>query len=212
MREFPQRHSALVAIAAAAIGIGLLAGCNQRMADQPRLDAWETNDEFDNRDGRRVPPHGTVATAPPTAHRTPAAARDVPGKPDTAELMPPGDERPERAADLADLSHLLRRGQTRYRIHCVPCHGLSGHGDGMVPRRGFPYPPSYHTPRLRQKPLSYFVAVVGRGKGEMASYGDMLSEKDRWAVAAYVRALQLSQHAPNHLLDESDRRHLTGEP
>ena len=96
---------------------------------------------------------------------------------------------------------LLERGQTRFNIYCSPCHGLTGHGDGMIVQRGFPPPPSYHEdPRLLEAPLGYFVDVMTNGFGRMYSYASRISPEDRWAVAAYLRTLQLSQHAAPQLL------------
>lgn len=90
---------------------------------------------------------------------------------------------------------LLRRGRERYEAICTPCHGLTGHGDGMVVARGFPAPPSYHEDRLRAAPARYFVDVISRGYGVMYPYANRVAPRDRWAIAAYIRALQLSQGA-----------------
>ncbi|MCO6417962.1 cytochrome c [Siccirubricoccus sp. KC 17139] len=90
---------------------------------------------------------------------------------------------------------LLQRGQERYGIYCAPCHGLVGDGDGMIPRRGFPRPPSYHTPRLRAAPASHFLEVITHGYGVMYGYAARVEPADRWAIIAYIRALQLSQGA-----------------
>ncbi len=90
---------------------------------------------------------------------------------------------------------LLKRGQERFDIYCAPCHSRVGDGDGLVPRRGFPHPPSYHTDRLRNAPDRHFYDVITNGYGVMYSYGDRVPPEDRWAIVAYIRALQLSQHA-----------------
>jgi mono/diheme cytochrome c family protein len=90
---------------------------------------------------------------------------------------------------------LLRRGQERYTIYCMPCHSPAGDGDGPVVRRGFPHPPSYHEQRLRDAPDRHFFDVITQGHGVMYSYADRVSPQDRWAIVAYIRALQLSQHA-----------------
>src|SRR5205814_4417591 len=90
---------------------------------------------------------------------------------------------------------LLRRGQQRYTIYCVPCHSALGDGDGPVVRRGFPRPPSYHEPQLREAPDRRLFDVITEGYGIMASYADRVPADDRWAIVAYIRALQLSQHA-----------------
>jgi mono/diheme cytochrome c family protein len=88
---------------------------------------------------------------------------------------------------------LLKRGQERYQIHCSPCHGMLGDGDGMVVRRGFPRPPSYHLDRLRTVPDRHIYEVIRDGYGVMYPFGDRVEPADRWAIVAYVRALQLSQ-------------------
>jgi len=88
---------------------------------------------------------------------------------------------------------LLGRGQERFEIFCAPCHGLTGAGDGMIVQRGFPHPPSYHSARLRAAPARHFYDVITDGYGVMYSYAARVSPADRWAIAAYIRALQLSQ-------------------
>jgi hypothetical protein len=90
---------------------------------------------------------------------------------------------------------LLRRGQVRFQTFCAPCHGLTGRGDGMIVQRGFKAPMSYHTDRLRQAPVGYFFDVITNGFGAMADYAAQVPVEDRWAIAAYIRALQLSQKA-----------------
>jgi mono/diheme cytochrome c family protein len=91
---------------------------------------------------------------------------------------------------------LLQRGQQRFRIDCTPCHSELGDGNGMVVQRGFPAPPSYHIDRLRQAPTQHFYDVMTGGYGAMYSFAGRVSPRDRWAIAAYIRALQLSQHPP----------------
>ena len=92
----------------------------------------------------------------------------------------------------------LDRGQERYNIYCSVCHGMTGYGDGIVARRGFnrPSPASYHQDRLRQAPVGHFFDVMTNGWGAMPSYASQVSVEDRWRIAAYVRALQLSQVKP----------------
>jgi len=90
---------------------------------------------------------------------------------------------------------LLERGQQRYEIYCGPCHSPVGDGDGMIARRGFPHPPSYHIDRLRRAPDRHFYDVITNGYGVMYAYGDRVSPQDRWAIVAYIRALQRSQGA-----------------
>lgn len=91
---------------------------------------------------------------------------------------------------------LLSRGQERYKIFCTPCHGLQGDGNGMVAMRGMKHPPTYHQDRLRQVPNGYLYDVVTNGFGAMLGYSAQIPPADRWAIIAYVRALQLSRNAP----------------
>jgi mono/diheme cytochrome c family protein len=90
---------------------------------------------------------------------------------------------------------MLERGQQRFDIYCAVCHGRTGEGNGMIVRRGFPTPPSFHIDRLREAPVGHFVEVINNGYGLMYSYASRVQPADRWAIAAYIRALQLSQHA-----------------
>lgn len=90
---------------------------------------------------------------------------------------------------------VLLRGQERYNIYCSPCHGMTGDGDGMIVRRGFSQPPTYHQTRLRKAPVGHFFDVITNGYGAMYSYGSRIEPEDRWAIVAYVRALQLARDA-----------------
>lgn len=90
---------------------------------------------------------------------------------------------------------LLSRGRERFDIYCSPCHGYSGRGDGMIVQRGFPAPPSYHSDRLRAADPQHFFDVITNGYGVMYSYASRVEPRDRWAIVAYIRALQQSQHA-----------------
>jgi mono/diheme cytochrome c family protein len=90
---------------------------------------------------------------------------------------------------------MLQRGRERFEINCFPCHGQTGEGDGIVVQRGFSAPPSYHIERLRAAPVGHFFDVMTRGYGVMYSYATGVTPEDRWAIAAYIRALQLSEHA-----------------
>jgi mono/diheme cytochrome c family protein len=90
---------------------------------------------------------------------------------------------------------VMARGQNRFNIHCSPCHGRTGLGDGMVVRRGYRRPPSLHDERLRNAPVGHFFDVITNGFGAMPDYAAQVKVEDRWAIAAYVRALQLSGHA-----------------
>jgi hypothetical protein len=103
---------------------------------------------------------------------------------------------------------LLGRGQERYNIYCTPCHDHVGNGQGMIVQRGLRPPPSFHIERLRAAPIGHFFDVITNGYGAMANYAVEVATVDRWAIAAYIRALQLSQHAEVAELPEADRRRL----
>jgi len=96
---------------------------------------------------------------------------------------------------FAATPEVLARGQQRFNIYCAPCHGELGDGNGMIVQRGFKHPPSYHIERLRKAPIGYFFDVMTHGYGKMPDYSEQVEPADRWAIAAYIRALQLSQHA-----------------
>jgi mono/diheme cytochrome c family protein len=103
---------------------------------------------------------------------------------------------------------LLQRGQQRFRIYCTPCHSELGDGNGMIVQRGFPHPPSYHDERLVKAPTQHFYDVITHGYGAMYSFAARVAPEDRWAIAAYIRALQLSQHATPDDLSPSEREAL----
>ena len=105
---------------------------------------------------------------------------------------------------------ILERGRDRYNIYCTPCHDRNGEGQGMIVQRGFPPPPSYHIDRLRQAPVGHFYNVITNGYGTMYSYASRITPQDRWAIAAYIRVLQLSQSAKLSDLTEDDRRQMPG--
>ncbi|MGO4567625.1 cytochrome c [Rhizobium sp. 2YAF20] len=156
----------------------LLAACDD-MNRQPRYDSYEKSTLFADGKALQAPPEGTIA-------------RDDPGE--AAALA----KRPAMTPEL------LKRGQERFGIYCAPCHDAGGYGNGIVPARGFPHPPSFHIDRLRNAPSRYFVDVITNGHGVMYSYADRISPSDRWAIAAYIRALQLSQNAVTSTLPPED--------
>ena len=168
-------------------------GCERLMRDmyeQPKLKAAATSPLFDDGLASRPPPPGSVARAKgdlaaTSGGRLGGAVIDADLQADVAERLP---ERPGEA--------LLLRGQERYTIYCMPCHSPAGEGDGPVVRRGFPAPPSYHSERLRGAPDRHYYDVITHGYGVMYPYADRVAPADRWAIVAYIRALQLSQHAP----------------
>lgn len=100
---------------------------------------------------------------------------------------------------------VLERGRDRYNIYCAPCHARGGDGNGMVVQRGYRRPPSYHTDRLRKAPLGHFFEVMTNGFGAMPDYSAQIDARDRWCIAAYIRALQFSQYAPADLLPSGQK-------
>ena len=155
-------------------------GCRQDMHDQPRYEPLEATQFFT--DGRSVRPQveGTVARGELRLDQHLYAGL-VDGRP--AEEFP----FPIAMADL-------ERGRERYQIFCSPCHGELGDGFGMVVKRGFPRPPSFHDPRIVGMPPGHYVDVMTRGLGRMASYADRVKAEDRWRITAYIRALQRSRN------------------
>jgi mono/diheme cytochrome c family protein len=103
---------------------------------------------------------------------------------------------------------LLKRGQERFTIYCAPCHADNADGQGMIVQHGFLSPPALYREDLRAKPTQFFVDVITNGYGAMYSYADRLDFQDRWAVANYIRALQLSQHFQYSDLTEAEKRNL----
>jgi mono/diheme cytochrome c family protein len=105
---------------------------------------------------------------------------------------------------------LLERGRERFEIYCSMCHGRTGEGNGMIVERGFPRPPSYHIDRLREAPIGHFFDVITHGYGIMYSYAERVEVSDRWAIAAYIRTLQLSQNIRVAELTPDERAQLEG--
>lgn len=103
---------------------------------------------------------------------------------------------------------ILKRGQERYNIYCSVCHDSLGYGRGMVVQRGFKQPSSYHVDRLRNMPVGYFFEVIGQGFGTMYGYAAQIKPEDRWAIAAYIRALQYSQNAPFNEAPKNEQQKL----
>jgi mono/diheme cytochrome c family protein len=161
-----------------------LAGCDntlrQDMANQPRQNTLSPSSVFADGRSERQPLDNTVAR----------------GSVEDDALFVPKDS---NAFPLPVTPELLERGQERYNIFCTPCHGLQGDGQGMVAVRGMKHPPSYHQDRLRQEPNGYIYDVVTNGFGAMYGYSAQIPPRDRWAIIAYVRALQLSRNA--HVAD-----------
>jgi len=105
---------------------------------------------------------------------------------------------------------LLERGRERFEIYCSVCHGRTGEGHGMIVQRGFPAPPAFDIERLRQAPIGHFFDVITHGYGVMYSYANRVEPEDRWAIAAYIRALQLSRSAKLEDAPAAERAKLQG--
>lgn len=159
----------------------LLAACRQKMSNQPRYDPLEASDFF--ADGMAARPRiaGTVARGELTTDPFLET-----GKIGTAD----GDGFP-LPVDAA----LLDRGQQRFDIYCTPCHGRLGDGNGMIPSRGYRHPPTFHSDTLRNAKTGHYFDVITNGFGAMPPYAVQVPARDRWAIIAYIRALQLSQNA-----------------
>ena len=179
---------------AAALCAIALTGCDmalrQDMADQPKNLPQSPSEFFSDGRSERQLVENTVAHG--------AVDNDVYHVPNDYVGYPlPVDEK------------LLERGEDRYRIFCTPCHGLQGDGNGMAAVRGMKHPPSFHIDRLRQAPNGYFYDVITNGFGAMYSYAERIPPRDRWAIIAYVRALQLSRNAKVSDLPEDLRQRVT---
>ena len=186
----PRRWPRVAALLSAALA---LAGCERVMRDmyeQPKKLPATASPLFGDGMASRPPPPGSVA------HATGDPAATSSGRRGADELRAGVDAGNVDSLPARPSPDLLRRGQERYDIFCVPCHSPIGDGDGPVVRRGFPAPPSYHEPRLVAAPDRHFYDVISNGWGVMFPYADRVAPADRWAIVAYIRALQLSQHAP----------------
>jgi cytochrome c553 len=171
--------AARLAVLTALVAVG--AGCRQDMHDAPRYDPLESSAFFADGQSARPLVANTVARGQLREDRH-LYEGIVDGKP--AETFP-----------MPVTADVMRRGQERFNVFCSPCHGRTGEGNGMIVQRGFRQPPSYHEDRLRNAPVGYFFDVMTHGFGAMQDYSAQLPVSDRWAIAAYIRALQLSQRA-----------------
>ena len=171
----------LLAASALAGAVVAAAGCRQDMHDQPKYPPLRESAFFgDDRSARPII-EGTVARGH-LREDTLFYTGKVAGK--DAEAFP-----------IPITAPVLARGRERFDIYCAPCHGRTGGGDGMVVRRGFRRPPTFHQDRLRDAPVGHFFDVITNGFGAMPDYAEQVRSEDRWAIIAYVRALQLSEHA-----------------
>lgn len=200
----------------------LAIGCGVRfdMQDQPRYKAYKKTDFFSDHRASRDMPEGTVARGQlhdnkafytgkidnPNLNAPVATTTDASGNTLVSSFPNDIDEFP-----LPVTKELVDRGQDRFNIYCIVCHGPTGNGDGMVVRRGFPKPPTYHDDRLRNAPVGHFFDVMTNGWGKMNSYAYQVQPADRWAIAAYIRALQVGQN-PDENLKMNSKSETTTEP
>jgi mono/diheme cytochrome c family protein len=187
-----KRSAATLLVAGA---LPLLAGCRQDMHDQPKYQPLEASELFADGAASRTPVEGTVARGMLRDDSRLYRGMEADGS-FVAEIPLP------LTADL------VARGRQRFDIYCSPCHGRTGEGQGMVVSRGFKQPESLHAERLRQSQDGYFYDVISNGFGQMSSYSSQVKPVDRWAIVAYVRALQLSRQVPADLLSETERQRL----
>ena len=168
----------LPAIAAAALLL-VAAGCRQDMHDGPYYERLEKSAFFEDGRASRPPVDGAVARGELRA--------------DDHLWTGYVDGEPAATFPFAVDREVVMRGRERFEIYCAPCHGKLGDGNGTIVQRGFQHPPTYHQARLRTAPPGHFYNVIANGFGRMYSFNDRIQVRDRWAIVAYIRALQLSQ-------------------
>jgi mono/diheme cytochrome c family protein len=181
----------------AAVGLALLlvaGGCRQDMHDQPKFIPLRASDFYSDHRSARPIVEGTVARGQ-LADDEWLYTGKVAGK-DVTEFP------------FAVTREVLARGRERYDIFCAPCHDRTGRGNGMVVKRGYRQPPSLHLGRLRQAAVGHYFDVMTNGFGAMPDYRSQVPVRDRWAIVAYVRALQLSQHATLDEVPPGERNRL----
>ena len=171
-------------------------GCRPDMSNQPHVKPLSASDFFSNRASARQPPMHTVAW------------QDARGNTALFTGLTNGTYVTQLPMKLTP--DFLNRGRERFDAMCAECHDRTGSGNGMVVQRGFPQPPSFHADRLRNAPIGHFYDVITNGYGVMSSYAARVEPEDRWAIAAYIRALQLSHNAKLSDVDSSDRTKLEG--
>jgi mono/diheme cytochrome c family protein len=201
----------------------LLAGCEQAMHDmydQAKYKPLASAEGFPDGQSARPLPAGATPAAGSLAESSSGRLGQLTLAPETGPMYPvgpggeplarlPAEQQPAlKQNPFPYTPERLARGRERFDIYCAPCHGELGDGDGMIAQRGFPHPPSYHSERLRQAPDSHFYDVIAQGYGVMYPYADRVTPADRWAIVAYIRALQLSQHAALDQLSADERRQL----
>jgi len=193
---FGSTRLALLGLAIAVVHLG--AGCRQDMHNQPKYKPLRESRFFpDQRQARPIVP-GTVARG----HL----------EDDGPLYTGKGPEGFVASLPVPVNGPLLERGRERYGIYCTPCHDRTGSGDGMIVRRGYPKPPSFHEQRLREAAAGYFFHTITNGFGVMPSYALQVPVADRWAIVAYIRALQFSQYVPARDLTADERAALDAPP
>jgi mono/diheme cytochrome c family protein len=176
----------------------LVSGCRMDMQDQPRGEAYERSDFYDNKMASRPPVEGTVARG--ELRENAALYTGKTGTGAQAQLI--------NTMPVPVNEQLLVRGQERFNAFCAACHGMTGKGDGLVVRRGFRAPPPLTNDRLMEAPVGHFFDVMTNGFGAMPDYASQIPAEDRWAIVAYIRALQLSQRAPLADVPAAERQKL----
>jgi hypothetical protein len=171
----------LAGTGALAMFVLALAGCRLDMHEQPKFKPLQENVFYGDKRSSRPTIQGTVARG-----QLDEDSYFYTGKIDGKD----GDVFP-----FPVTAQVLERGRERYNIYCSPCHSRVGDGNGMIPQRGLKQPPSYHIDRLRKEPDGHFFSVITNGFGAMGDYSAQVPPEDRWAIVAYIRALQLSQYA-----------------
>jgi mono/diheme cytochrome c family protein len=211
-------------LAALALLLFSALGCQQKMALQPSYQPDDASDFFPDGKASRPPPAGTVARGHLSVDAALFTGRTSLEEPTTAprqareEQADRGGARPVLAGEAAQFEgvvdefpfpitrEILEHGRDRFMIYCVVCHDAAGTGYGKIVERGYTRPPSYHIDRLRQAPVGHIFRVISQGYGSMPSYAAQIPTRDRWAIVAYVRALQLSQHFPVEKLPDDMRQ------
>jgi len=185
-------------ILAAGLLAATAAGCRQDMHNQPSYSALEESTFFADGQASRPLVEGTVAR----------------GHLNEDTLLHTGKEGDDNATTFPFpvTEAVMARGQERFNIYCSPCHGRTGLGDGMIVRRGYRRPPPLAEDRLREMPPGHFFDVITNGFGAMPDYSAQIQAADRWAIVAYVRALQLSAHATVDEVPAAQRSQLDAPP
>lgn len=199
--RFPKSSTEAAVAVAVCLGAGLV-GCRLDMHDAPRYDALEKSELFANGASARPLVEGTVARGELYDDGATEPYGNGFGPAGFWEELPPGVELN---------AELLERGRERFNIYCTPCHDYTGSGNGMIVQRGFRAPPTFHNSRNREEGLGRIYFVISMGYGQMYSYAHAVKPEDRWAIASYIRALQLSQNAPLSAVPADIRKRLEEE-